>query len=40
MTLILTLNLPEGRRRPGEPNVAKALVMAEIAGIVADVRYA
>jgi hypothetical protein len=34
MTLILTLNLPEGRGRPEEPDVAKALVMAELARIV------
>jgi hypothetical protein len=34
MTLILTLNLPEDRGRPEQPDVAKALVMAELARIV------
>jgi len=36
MTLIPTLNLPKGGRRPKEPDVAKAPVMAALAGIVAE----
>ena len=36
MTLIPTLNPPADGRRPEQPDVAKALVMAEIAGIVVE----